>query len=55
MYIDKDELLELLERKYGNLSDTGGCYVSTEQGYEWLSVANIVEIIKQCQIYKDCD
>ena len=51
MFINKDELLELLEEKYGDLTDNCGCSVSTENGWEWLSVAGIVDIINSCEEY----
>ena len=51
--ICKQELLELLEKKYGDLTDTCGCSVQTENGYEWLSVADIVDIINECDTYED--
>ena len=51
MFINKDELLEALERKYGDLTDKCGCSVSTENGWEWLSVADIVDIINSCEEY----
>lgn len=53
MFIDKDELLELLERKYGDLTDNSGCSVSTDNGWEWLSVADIVAVINECMEYDD--
>lgn len=51
MFIDKEELLEALESKYGNLTDKRGCSVSTEDGWEWLSVADIVNVINSCEEY----
>lgn len=51
VFISKDELLQMLARKYGDLTDNCGCSVSTEHGWSWLSVANIVEIIGQCTEY----
>ena len=39
------EVLDRIEAKYGDLENITGAYISTENGYEWLSVANIVEII----------
>jgi hypothetical protein len=41
------EVLDRIEAKYGDLEDEGGCSVSTDNGWEWLSVANIVEIIQR--------
>ena len=41
-------LLELLERKYGDLEDNCGCYLRNEYGEaEWFSVAEIVRLINQ--------
>jgi hypothetical protein len=53
MFIDKEELLELLEEKYGDLTDDSGCSVSTDNGWEWLSVADIVDVINKCTEYDD--
>ena len=39
------EVLDRIEKKYGDLDDICGCNVHTDHGYEWLSIANIVEII----------
>lgn len=39
------EVLDRIEAKYGDLENITGAYVSTDNGYEWLSVANIVEIV----------
>lgn len=46
-----DQLLYLLERKYGDLKDDGGCYVMNEETgeYEWLSVKTIVRLIEQAR------
>jgi hypothetical protein len=52
-FIDKNELLEMLEKKYGDLNDDGGCYVVTNNGHEWLSINAIVEIINDCMIWDD--
>ena len=41
------ELLERIEVKYGDLDNTRGCAISTDRGYAWLSVANIVELIEE--------
>jgi hypothetical protein len=41
------ELLERIEVKYGDLDNTRGCAISTDKGYEWLSIANIVELIEE--------
>ena len=51
MFINKDELLELLEQKYGDLTDECGCSVFTDNGWEWLSVADIVNVINSCTEY----
>lgn len=51
--ISKDELLEALENKYGTLTDESGCSVLTDNGYEWLSIADIVQIINECDTYDD--
>lgn len=51
MFINKEELLEALESKYGNLNDERGCSVSTDNGWEWLSVADIVKVIDSCEEY----
>lgn len=41
------EVLDRIEAKYGDLEDERGCSVSTDNGWTWLSVANIVEIIQR--------
>ena len=41
------EVIDRIEARYGDLKDERGAYISTENGYEWLSVANIVEIIER--------
>ena len=51
MFINKEELLEALEQKYGDLTDECGCSVSTDNGWEWLSVADIVNVINSCTEY----
>lgn len=38
-------LLEKLEKKYGELDNRRGCSVSTDDGWSWLSVADIVDVI----------
>ena len=53
MFINKDELLEAIENKYGNLNDSCGCSVYHNGEYVWLSVADIVEIINDCMEYDD--
>lgn len=56
MYIEKKELLNALKNKYGDLTDTSGCNVFVEHGvYEWLSVADIVELIEECPSYEECE
>lgn len=55
MYIEKEELLELIERKYGSLDDECGCSVFVNGEYEWLSVKDIVDIINDCTEYDDED
>lgn len=44
MNIYKDELLEKLEHKYGDLDNDRGCYSNNI----WLSTASIKEIIESC-------
>ena len=51
MYIEKEELMELLERKYGNLNNELGCNVFVNGEYEWLSVKDIVDVINDCEEY----
>lgn len=53
MFVNKEELLEALERKYGDLTDDCGCSVYTDNGYEWLSIKRIVDIINDCDEYDD--
>ena len=58
MFIEKEELLELIERKYGDLNDDGGCYVYHNyngEEYQWLSVKEIVDLIDYCEEYDDID
>ena len=52
-FIDKEELLEALANKYGDLNDTGGCSVYVGGDYVWLSVADIVEVIENCIEYDE--
>ena len=40
-------LLEKLEKRYGDLNDRRGCSISTDYGWTWLSVADIVDIIME--------
>ena len=49
MYIDKDELLKAIENKYEDLTNDCGCSVSTNNGWEWLSIKRIVDIINDCE------
>lgn len=41
------EVLDRIEAQYGDLENECGCSVSTDNGWAWLSVANIVEIIQR--------
>lgn len=52
-FIHKAELLEAIERKYGDLNDECGCSVFANGNYEWLSVKDIVDIINDCAEYED--
>jgi hypothetical protein len=48
------ELLNMLEQKYGNLHDDDGCYVVDSNGeYVWLSVAEIVDTILELDAMYD--
>ena len=49
VYINKEELLEMLKERYGDIGDICGCRCNGE----WLSLANIVEIINECCEYED--
>lgn len=51
--INKEELLELLANRYGDLEDDCGCNVRTEDGWEWLSIRRIVAIIEACDTYEE--
>lgn len=51
MFINTDELLEALEKKYGDLTNDCGCSVHNGKGYEWLSIKRIVDIINDCTEY----
>lgn len=53
MFISKEELLEAIERKYGDLTDECGCSVFNGEDYEWLSVKDIVNIIESCWTYDE--
>ena len=52
MFINKEELLKAIEKKYGDLTDDCGCSVSTDNGWKWLSVQRIVDIINDCEEYE---
>lgn len=54
-FIEKEELLELLEKKYGDLNDECGCSVYVNGDYVWLSVKDIVDVINDCTEYDDDD
>lgn len=41
------EVIDRIEAQYGDLTDERGCYVNTDNGHAWLSVANIVDIIER--------
>jgi hypothetical protein len=50
------EVLDRIEAKYGDLNNERGCSVYTENGYVWLSVADIVQIIERVDaMYNDED
>lgn len=49
--ISKKELLKEIEEKYGDLTNESGCSVSTDNGFEWLSLSNIVELVHCCETY----
>lgn len=53
MLIDKKELLDAIERKYGDLSDECGCRVYANGNFEWLSIKDIVDIINDCCTYTE--
>ncbi len=40
-------LKEKIELKYGDLEDESGCSISTDHGWEWLSIADIVTLIDE--------
>ena len=52
-FISKEELLKRLEKKYEDLNDDSGCSCWTSEGYEWLSIRRIVDIIDSCDTYDD--
>ena len=50
------EVLDRIEAKYGDLANERGCSVYTDNGYAWLSVADIVAIIERVDaMYDDED
>ena len=50
------EVLDRIEAKYGDLTSERGCYISTDNGHQWLSVADIVSIIERVDtMYDDED
>ena len=54
-FISKKELLKAIENKYEDLTDESGCSVSTTNGFKWLSVSNIVELVHDCDTYDGND
>ena len=40
------KVINKIEARYGDLENDCGAYVSTDNGYEWLSVSRIVNLIK---------
>lgn len=42
--VNAQDLKDMIEEKYGSLSDERGCYVNGE----WLSVRDIVDLIDEC-------
>ena len=51
--ISKTELLYALKEIFGDLADDSGAYTDTDHGYEWLSIARVVEIINSCAVFED--
>lgn len=49
--ISRQELLTAIEEKYEDLTDERGCSISTNNGFEWLSVSNVVELVNDCEPY----
>lgn len=47
----KNEVLEylknLIEEKYGDLDDDGGCYATVGYEREWLSVKRIMDLLRE--------
>ena len=41
------EVLDRIEAQYGDLNDETGCYIRTDNGHKWLSIAEIVDIIQR--------
>ena len=50
-FISKEELLNALARTYGDLTNERGCCCGERD--RWLSIANIVAIINNCDEYDD--
>lgn len=46
MYIEKEELLKLLEEKYGDLTDDRGGHLDGV----WFSISTMVDLIEECQV-----
>lgn len=51
--INKEELLEKIEEKYGSLDNEMGCGCYVNGEYVWLSIAAIVELIEECEEYEE--
>lgn len=49
------DVLEKIEQVYGNIDDEMGCYVYTDNGHQWLSIKNIVELINEVDKENDID
>ena len=47
MMINKEDLKDTIEEKYGDLSNNCGCYINSE----WLSISDIIEIVDNCTEY----
>lgn len=54
-FIEKEELLNALRNKYGDLDNDCGCSVYVNGDYEWLSIKDIVDVISSCSEYDDED
>lgn len=50
-YLIKQDLLEKIEEKYGDLNDNRGFYVG--ENHEKISVKSIVELINDCEEIRD--